>query len=251
MGAVTRDIYSKGRQYDGDYPYEFDGIKALLSDIYHLEERQWFGGDVDATTLIIDLKKALDSDCLTPRMRQVIALYYFAQMTEQEAADVLGINRVPFHITLVNAIERIAVEMMYGYHKTNARKSALISGTDALTTWLNDVALGNAKVYEIPESALDELLLRKKADGDEKAAEALRQRDEGVVYIDDDATGPEYPCLTEEQMRWADRRVSYVPIVYPNNQIIGTRKVAIKLRNGDRYGNEWVLQKRKIFKEFN
>jgi hypothetical protein len=208
MGSVSRDIDKKSREYDDSYPYEAAGIAALLRDIHSLSESREYKGDIDATILIVDLKQALDSECLTPRMRQVVSLYYFSQMIEEEVADVLGIGRRAVNYALESAIERISTYMEYGYSKpNNARIEAFVTPSHPFLMWVNDVAAGSESVYSYSADQTNWLALR----GDRKAQEAVRQQKEGYTYVPVYASEEiEYPALTWDQMSWDDRRVVYV-----------------------------------------
>lgn len=239
MGSVARDIYAKGRQYDVDYKYTDDGIAALLKDVYRLSDSRFFRGDIDATTILLDLKMALDSDCLTPRMRQAVALYYFVQLTEEETSEVLGVTRSTVRDAITQALERIANEIENGGAKQGGRGSFVYNGNSALDHWLNAVAYNRAQIYEVPLAVINEILKRHSVD--EKAIETLRQRKEGPPEFPPDPDT--YTCLTEEQLKWRDRRVTYKPVIYPPGIVVGRTKVAIK--DG---GDGWRLEKRKIFK---
>lgn len=244
MGVVKRDIGKKAREYEFNYPYEVDGIHALLKDINKLSEARWYDGDIDATVLITDLKQALDNSNLTPRMRQVLALYYFADMTEQEVADVLNVSQQAVNYAIDEALERVSTFMEFGYSKpTNARTDAKIDAYHPFLDWVNDVACGNSPIYKIPDSLTDWFAFN----GDEKAREVIRQRIEGFTFVPDYESEEEYPVLTEEQFRWADRRMSFFPEVYPEGDITGTRTTVVRPRD-DKQGRDFIIEKRKIFK---
>lgn len=244
MGVVKRDIGKKAREYDFNYPYEVDGIHALLKDINKLSEARWYDGDIDATVLITDLKQALDNSNLTPRMRQVLALYYFADMTEQEVADVLSIDRTTVSRAIDGALERVSTFMEFGYSKpTNARTDAKVNAYHPFLVWVNEVASGESPIYKVPDSLTDWLAFN----GDKKAQEVIRQRIEGFIFIPDYKDEEEYPALTEEQFRWSDRRTSFFPEIYPEGDVTGTRTVVVRPRD-DKQGRDFIIEKRKIFK---
>lgn len=250
MGTVSRDIHRKGRDYDESYPYEAAGIAALLRDIYRLTESRIYDGDIDATAILIDLKMALDSNCLTPRMRQVVALYYFAQFTEEESAEVLEISQVTLNESLETALERIAAHMEYGYTKvTNAKSRGILPDSHGIKQWLNDVACGK-ELYEIDETITSDInIWRASKLKDERDLTAIKQRIEGPSYVLVYAsTEQEYPALTWEQMKWKDRRMSYVSdMKYDDKHIkVGFRKTAI-LNEED----EWVYPRQRLFAKRN
>lgn len=246
MGAVSRDLEKKAREYDATYAYTDEGVATLLKDIYRMNESRLYKGDIDATAIITDLKTALDSDCLTPRMRQVVALYYFVGLTEEESAYVLGIDNGYLNKVVHVSLERIAEQMSKGSNRKKGHADIDSKESTPLFLWLADVAYGNAPVYEVPSAVFTDILNRS-ITTDRNAVETLRQRAEGrpkpVVYADED----EYPALSEDQFKWRDRRMAFKPEIFPKGDIAGTRKVAMKIRDGDSSGNEWILEKRKLY----
>lgn len=243
MGSVSRDIDKKGREYDGNYPYEVDGIAALLRDINKLSESRWYNGDIDATVLIVDLKDALDSDCLTPRMRQVMALYYFAQLTEEEIAQILGMQQPNVNKALMTALERVSTYMEYGYNKPpNARIDAKVIPSHPFLKWVNSVADGSSHIYSLDGSLTYWLA----SNGDRKAQEAINQLTEGYTYEPTYLSAEEeYPALTWDQFKWRDRRMSYSEDIYPIRTTVGFRKVVTKLEDDSNY--EWHISRKRLF----
>lgn len=242
MGATKRDIHKKAREYDDNYPYEAAGIAALLRDINGLSESRWYKGDIEATTILADLKQALDSSCLTPRMRQVVALYYFAQMIEEEVAEVLSVSQQAINSALESALERVSAYMEYGYNKpTNARIDAKIIPSHPFLEWVNDVAVGILPVYSSCENLTHWLASK----GDKKAQETIKQSVENYTYLPTyECDVAEYPALTDEQFRWRDRRMSFVgDIHYNRDNIVGYRYTSYQDDNGAIVGT-----KQKIFK---
>jgi hypothetical protein len=247
MGAVKRDLFRSGREYDAIYDYTDEGIATLLKDVYRFKESRHYKGDIDATAILTDLKLALDSDCLTPRMRQVVALYYFVGLTEEETADILGITeRKAVNKSLSSSLERIAEQMSKGSYRKKGHAEISTEYNTPLYNWLTAVAYGDAPIYEVPGDVFTEILNRSRH-SDKNADETLRQRLEGSSYKEDYADAEEYPALTEDQFKWKDRRMSFKSEIYPRGDVIGSRKVSIKLRDGDESGNEWILEKRKLF----
>jgi predicted DNA-binding protein (UPF0251 family) len=250
MGTVKRDLERKGRQYEESYPYEAAGIAALLRDVYRLSESRLYDGDIDATAILIDLKMALDSNCLTPRMRQVVALYYFAQFTEEEAAEVLGISQVTLNESLETAIERISSHMEYGYTKvTNAKANAILLDTHEIKRWLNVVACGG-KLYEIDDETISGInIWRASKLNDRKDLEAIKQRIEGYSYEPVyESEEQKYPALTWEQIRWRDRRMSYVSEVKYDDRLV---KVGFKNTAIINEEDEWVYPRQRLFAKRN
>jgi hypothetical protein len=250
MGTVNRDLERKGRQYEESYPYEAAGIAALLRDVYRLSESRLYDGDIDATAILIDLKMALDSNCLTPRMRQVVALYYFAQFTEEEIAEIIGVTRQGINDSVNNALERISAHMEYGYTKiTNAKVNALLPGTHEIKRWLNAVAYGKS-LYEIEDEVISGINIWRAAQlNDHKDLEVMRQRIEGYtyepVYESDEM---KYPALTWEQIKWKDRRISYVSEVKYDDRLV---KVGFKNTAIINEEDEWVYPRQRLFAKRN
>jgi Sigma-70, region 4 len=243
MGASKRDMEKKSRQYEENYPYEAAGIAALLRDINSLSESRLYNGDIDATVLLADLKQALDSECLTPRMRQVVALYYFAQMTEQEVADVLGVTRQAINIAIESALERVSTFMEFGYGKpTNARIDARITPTHPFLDWVNEVAAGDQPVY----SYSDDITHWLAGKGDKMAQETIKQSVEGHTYLPVyEGDTEEYPALTEDQFKWRDRRMTFAEEIFPQRDTSGFRKVATILEDGSKC--DWSLERKRLF----
>lgn len=244
MGSVKRDIHRKGREYDELYEYNREGVSALLRDIHRVQNSR-YSGDIDATGIVIDLYKALDSDCLTPRMRQVLALYYFVGLTEQEASEFLGCTRVAVTVSKNSALNRVSEQMFKGAKFKAGDPYEKLSEKSAIFKWLNEVALGVSPVYEVPSEVFTDVLLTTEH-VDSNARETLRQRTEGILIVEEGAS-EEFPCMTDDQFRWSDRRAIYVSEVYPPGDVLGTRKVAIKLRD-DPLGRDYIIEKRKLFK---
>ncbi|WP_178023033.1 hypothetical protein [uncultured Paenibacillus sp.] len=238
MGHVQRDILRTARQYDADYPYEVEGLAVLLRDIYRLTERQWFQGDIDAATIMIDLKMALDSGCLTPRMRQCVALKYFLQITEEEAASILGIAQQSLSQSVLTALQRLSENMKgEGTPATNSRISGVLLVKGPLETWLNDVAALASSSYDVPDRVFADI----------QARFPNRNPPDDWYIAEEQITKEEYPCYTEDQFRWKDRRSSPRPEIFTPKDKAGAAKVAIKLRDGDRFGNEWKIEKKSLF----
>lgn len=250
MGTVKRDLDRKGRQYDDSYPYEATGIVALLQDVYRLSESRLYDGDIDATILLIDLKMALDSNCLTPRMRQVVALYYFAQFTEEEVADVIDIPQQNVNKALNNSVDRISAHMEYGHTRTtNAKIDAFLPSTHEIKRWLNAVA-GGRSMYDIDDGVISGINIWRTAKlDDKKDLEAIRQRVNGYTYAPVyESDEIKYPALTWEQLKWRDRRVTYVSEVKYDDRLV---KVGFKNTAIINEEDEWVYPRQRLFAKRN
>lgn len=244
MGAGSKDLHAKSRSYSVKYPYKAKGIHVLMMDYGRLKERVRDDSDFDAAAILCDLERALDKVNLTPRMRQCLALRYFVGMAEQQCASILGISQPTVNETITNALDRLEAFMAFGYmQKENSRISGILSNTHPFISWINDVATRKSKIYSkapyVTEYCAEFL-------SDAKALETIRQRTEGSSYVNDYTGVEEYPYYTEEQFRWADRRMTFVDEVYPVGDVTGSRTLAIKLQD-DPYGRDYTVSKQKLF----
>lgn len=243
MGAVSRDLTKKSRQYDEQYPYESKGITALLRDIYRLKGVTQFGGDIDSTVILTDLDLALNGDCLTKRQRQSIALYYFAGLKLRECSEVMVLDDSVIKYHLKGGLSRLSSHMKTGERFMKGDDITLFDETNAIYRWLNAIANGSP----VTEPSVSVTLDLARFFLDDKAKEYVRQHEEGFEYIEDYTDVEEYPCLSEDQMRWSDRRVTYVEEVFPPGDAVGSVKVAVR-NEEDRKGVEFSVERRKIFK---
>ncbi|MBW3113505.1 hypothetical protein KYJ26_16750 [Bacillus sp. MCCB 382] len=118
--------------------------------------------------------------------------------------------------------------------------------TDELMAWVNQI--GNGEEISVPNDAAIVAIAKRFATDELKAREMLRQFSEGYVeVVDVDDGKPEYTCLSESQMKWSDRRVTYVEEVYPPGDVLGSQKVATRDEE-DKYGVEYRQDRRKMFK---
>lgn len=244
MGAGAKDLHAKSRSYSEKYPYKAKGIHVLMMDYGRLKDKVRFTSDFDAAAILCDLERALDKVNLTPRMRQCIALRYFVGLTEQQCAKILGIDRTTVNRMVESALDRLEAFMAFGYmQKENARTDGLLTENHPFISWLNAVASRKARVYSKAPSLTEYLA---EVFNDKNAQETIRQRTEGSSFVPDYTGVEEYPYYTEEQFRWADRRMSFVPEVFPTGDVAGTRTIAVKLHD-DPYGRDYVQEKQKIF----
>lgn len=204
------------------------GITNILRDYYRLESRA-YNGDFDTAVILADLLSAINSGVLTARQRQYIALYYFCGLTYAEIAHLMGIEwQDNVSKGIYNALNRISAT--YNRDSTVPFKQQPAGDfkgyNGALYRWLDEIAEG-APVGEPSRDVLlniSEIL----AHFDEKSAEMLRQYAEGFVFIEDGEAGEEYPHFSDTQIRWQNRRVSYVPEVFPDGDVIGSKRVVPK-----------------------
>jgi DNA-directed RNA polymerase specialized sigma24 family protein len=108
MGAVKIDIHEKERNYTQSYALnDAAGVKSLLRDRHRIASRR-FNGDTAASDILIDLHSAIESAALTDRQAESIALVYGLDVTQAEAARVMGIAQKNVSVTIDEAAEKIA-----------------------------------------------------------------------------------------------------------------------------------------------
>jgi len=95
VGAVTKDLHERDRQYTTDYPglHTSTGVKALLRDYTKLRRNAYDKGDYDALVMAIDLEAAIEAARLTEKQREVLRLVYIEGLTQEEAAGEAGIGQ--------------------------------------------------------------------------------------------------------------------------------------------------------------
>lgn len=108
MGHVKRDLHKTVIKHDTIHPYTEDGINRLLKDIYKLHHEETYGGDINVTTIRIDLELALQSQCLTPKQRCAVALYYFCQLNYLQCCKLLGIAQSTLNFRLELALSNLS-----------------------------------------------------------------------------------------------------------------------------------------------
>lgn len=108
MGAVKFDISAKERNYTQSYALNTaDGVKALLRDRHRIGARR-FKGDTAASDILIDLHSAIESAGLTDRQAEAVAWVYGRDLTQTEAARIMGVSQQAVAQFTDEAAERIA-----------------------------------------------------------------------------------------------------------------------------------------------
>lgn len=94
MGAVKTDIHSKERALDSKYVAldNADGVKRLLRDYNALTQRR-YAGDYAACDILIDLQHAIERAGLTDKQAEALRLVYDEDLTQEMAAERLGVRR--------------------------------------------------------------------------------------------------------------------------------------------------------------
>ncbi|MCM3784335.1 RNA polymerase subunit sigma [Neobacillus mesonae] len=108
MGHVKVDIDKSSRKYSVKYALnDAAGVKALLRDRHRISSAR-FRGDTDASCILIDLHSAIYNAGLTDRQTEAIALVYGFDVTQAQAATVMGIAQKNVSETIDRAAESIA-----------------------------------------------------------------------------------------------------------------------------------------------
>lgn len=94
MGTVKIDTHSKERSLESKYAAldNADGVRLLLSDYHALCERR-YKGDTAASDILIDLAQALRISGLTDRQLQALALVYFEDWSQVDAAHAMQCSK--------------------------------------------------------------------------------------------------------------------------------------------------------------
>jgi DNA-directed RNA polymerase specialized sigma24 family protein len=108
MGAVRFDIEAGHRQKEEIYALDtVEGVHCLLRDYHEISERR-YKGDLAAVDILIDLGRAIKRARLTPRQREAMNLYYIRCLTQEEAADVMGIEQHTLTAHLRGGVKKVA-----------------------------------------------------------------------------------------------------------------------------------------------
>lgn len=84
------------------------GVHKLLRDRYFISERR-YKGDTAASDILIDLNHAIEIADLSPRQTEAVALVYgYWQLTQSEAAEVMGISQKQVNKHIKEAVKKIA-----------------------------------------------------------------------------------------------------------------------------------------------
>ncbi len=128
--------------------YSVIGVNRLLRDIYKLQSEETYGGNYDTVILRIDLESALQSQALTPRQRIFFGLYYFAQLTQQECAQLLGIGKQRISNGIIRGLKNIS-KTLQGHPVTAIRiayNGTKIDKGSHFNKWI-DGAINNDKMW--------------------------------------------------------------------------------------------------------
>lgn len=239
MGAVKLDIHRTDRaatarythtDASGETEYTAPGIARLLGDIYRMSAGAEYKGDISAIILRLDLEAALKSRCLTPRQRQVVALRYFAELTQSETAAVLGVAQPTVKEYIDAALDNIAKEMNEGGVEVAQLRMvdapALnddMGDVSATYAWISAVYRGEAEWWRVPDAVIAELNRR------------FPVKEPRKKFAGDDESGAPYPILSDDEYRYRarDREVSCAH-VFMADRFAGRRK------SGERERKDWL-----------
>lgn len=220
MGASIKiDIHRKSRALDAEITditgaVTAEGVHTLLTDYHRNHASETYGGDLSATIARIDLESALNSRALTPRQRQVVALYYIAELTGEQTAQIIGVSRQAVEKSLKKACESLAAEVN-GEAKQAHTLHLRIDESAGLThtaRWLDDVAHNRREWWRVPGGVYRELNAKFPPD------DARFTADAGCELSED----AEYPHKNEYAMDYHARREGLRPVVWPVFDNCGT-----------------------------
>lgn len=119
-----------------------------------------YRADIDTTCIRIDLEYALQSNALTPRQRQAVALYYFCELTQEECAVLLGVTHANVGRRLKNAVANIAAHMqgdnVYKSQYVDPHRDEIVGRSGNLLMW-NHCVLVNAPRWWVSDSVYADL----------------------------------------------------------------------------------------------
>ncbi|MFK4473711.1 DNA-directed RNA polymerase specialized sigma24 family protein [Paenibacillus sp. RC73] len=116
MGHVKVDIAKSDRSYAVKYALnDAAGVRSLLRDRHRISSAR-FRGDTAASDILIDLHSAINSAGLTERQTEAIAWVYGVDLTQKEAAAIMGVLRQTVAKLADEAVDKIvAVYQRWDY----------------------------------------------------------------------------------------------------------------------------------------
>lgn len=108
MGHVKIDTAKKERTYSVKYALDSAaGVKLLLRDRHRISSAR-FRGDYAASDILLDLNSAIYNAGLTERQTEAVALISGFDLTQEEAARVMGVLRQTVAELYDKAAEKLA-----------------------------------------------------------------------------------------------------------------------------------------------
>jgi hypothetical protein len=109
MGAVKVDIAKGSRNYTQKYALnDAKGVAMLLRDRHKIASRRFYAGDYAASDILIDLDNAIWKAFLTNRQAEAIAYVYGLDVTQETAAEAMGVGQDSVSDFIRGACKRIA-----------------------------------------------------------------------------------------------------------------------------------------------
>lgn len=114
MGAVSVDLNKRERKYEARYPLDNPfGVRHLFEDYGKLENLARKESDFDALIVLMDFEQALVEAKLTTKQKEALFLVFIAKLTQEEAAEEVGITQPSLNERLDSAINRVAISQGY------------------------------------------------------------------------------------------------------------------------------------------
>lgn len=109
MGSVSVDLHSNEHKLEFEYPLETpQGVNAFLSNIHHIRSSAIDKGDFDAIILLVDFEIAYSKINVTARQREAVQLVFFADLTQREAGEIMGISQQAVQQLLHSVVVKIS-----------------------------------------------------------------------------------------------------------------------------------------------
>lgn len=106
--AISIESTKKECKHEPPYnPTTVTGVKKLLADRHAIGSLR-YRGDTDASDILLDLNEAIDRARLSRRQAEAIAIVYGLGVTQNDAAEVLGIRQPTLSKYLDEAARKIA-----------------------------------------------------------------------------------------------------------------------------------------------
>lgn len=109
MGSASIDLKSNEHRLENEYPLETPkGVNAFLSNIHHIRSSAVDKGDYDAINMLIDFELAYSRIDITSRQREAVQYVFFADLTQREAGEIMGISQQAVQQLVQSVVLKIA-----------------------------------------------------------------------------------------------------------------------------------------------